>query len=423
MIFAIIFSLFIFYLLFNFRYTVFDFFIKQESIENITTKQIQELQSNITEKNISKKDKEAIRNELVKYKDFTLYLYDEETLNETSYSDLENQTYVETTSFWLTLYEPKVIDYTIQFHDGMAYLLVYSYIGLSFMTFYVIFSLLFSIVLFVVIIMTFIHRKMKYVLSIKEEMQYIETGEFDHPIVYKGNDELTDLAKQLHHLRTALYQNMVKEEEARTANYELVTAMSHDLRTPLTSLLGYLDILRMKIYKNDETRDEYIEKSHQKAKEIKELSDKLFNHFLVYSQDEEVELHPMQSNTFIHKLELYLEDLQSHNYKIMCNIDKHDWVILSDETLLQRVFGNIFSNIQKYASKELITVVLYVEKEYIKLRICNRKKKDTSQEESTKIGLKSIDKNMKSMNGSFTYENLEDEFIVELRFCITQKNK
>ena len=44
-------------------------------------------------------------------------------------------------------------------------------------------------------------------------MQLIEAGDFHHTIIYKGNDELTDLARQLNHLRNALYDNMLKEEE------------------------------------------------------------------------------------------------------------------------------------------------------------------------------------------------------------------
>ena len=86
-----------------------------------------------------------------KYKDLTLYLYDDEdTLSETSFSTMEDQAYVGTMSFWLNLYEPDDQEYTLKFHDGEAYLVVYSFIGLSFMIRFLIVAAVASILLFIV---------------------------------------------------------------------------------------------------------------------------------------------------------------------------------------------------------------------------------------------------------------------------------
>ena len=89
--------------------------------------------------------------------------------------------------------------------------------------------------------------------------------------------------------------------------------------------------------------------------------------------------------------------------------------------MLQRVFDNVFSNIRKYAGKQVVTISLQVEKGSVLIRLKNRKKKDASREESTQIGLKSVNKIMKSMNGSFLYENDDTEFVVELFFPCRQE--
>ena len=135
---------------------------------------------------------------------------------------------------------------------------MYSYQGVWFMELYVIGAIVLCVMLFLLLIMRYIRRKINYILKIGDEMKLIESGDFQHPILYEGKDELTDLAIQLNQLRSVLDENMRSEKEAKQANQDLVTAMSHDLRTPLTSLLGYLDILDMKIYKNEEERSEYI---------------------------------------------------------------------------------------------------------------------------------------------------------------------
>ena len=410
-------------LLFLSRYQIFDWFVGEETIEEATISQVKELQDTISEQGLSKKDSEAIRKELRKYKDLTLQLYDDEaTLDELSLSVKEEQAIVGTTSFWVYVYDPIFMNFTLEFSDGEAYLIVSSFIGITFIIRYVIIVLILSILLFIFLIMSFIHQKMKYILSIEEEMEYMKTGDFHHTIPYKGNDEITDLARQLNHLRNALYDNMIKEEEARTANYELVTAMSHDLRTPLTSLLGYLDILSMKIYKSDEARDEYIEKSKRKAEQIKELSDKLFNHFLVYSKDEELQLHLISNDEFIQILSFYQDDLKENKFEVLTKIENKQWKMMGDEAILQRVFDNIFSNIMKYAERSIVTITLQFEQNNMILRITNRKKKSASLEKGTQIGLKSVGKLMKGLNGSFQYEQNDEEFIVELAFPVKIEN-
>lgn len=414
---AIISTLLFGFLFFN-RYRIFHLAVDETRIQKNTANEIDKLQAEITKKKISKNNRKEIRKEMHKFRGLTMYLYDEkeDIVRESSFSKMENRVYVQTASFLLTLYEPKEEQYVINFHDGSYPLIVYSYQGVTFMENYLLLSAGICVALFVLNIMFYIHRKMKYIISIEKEMQLIEGGDYHHTIVYKGDDELTSLAKQLNHLRNALYENMTKEQEARKANEELVTSMSHDLRTPLTSLLGYLDILNMHIYKNEEDLDKYLKKSKLKAEQIKEMSDKLFNHFLVYSQDEEIELYSISIHTLKQILQLQCDELKEMNYRVQLQYEIADYQIKGDENMLRRIFDNLFSNIKKYANKEMIVVTMYVSQG--KLMICckNKKKKDVSKEESTHIGLKSVEKMMKAMNGNVSYQNYSDEFIVELVF-------
>ena len=72
----------------------------------------------------------------------------------------------------------------------------------------------------------------------------------------------------------------VQEIESRRANQDLITAMSHDLRTPLTILHGYLDILALG--RNPEQQSEYIRRCLQKTEGIQQLTDRMFEYSLVY---------------------------------------------------------------------------------------------------------------------------------------------
>lgn len=91
-------------------------------------------------------------------------------------------------------------------------------------------------------------------------------------------------------MRKSFIDRLQSENEARSANSELITAISHDLRTPLTALVGYLDIIEYKKYKTTENLMQYIHNSREKAYQIKSLSYKLFEYFLVFDRKNYLDL-------------------------------------------------------------------------------------------------------------------------------------
>ena len=115
-------------------------------------------------------------------------------------------------------------------------------------------------------------------------VKLVEEGELDMPIILEGNDELSALAEDVNSMRNAVVDTMSKERQAWEANAELITAMSHDIRTPLTVLLGYLDL--MGLQNVDETNAEYIEACKENAMRLKLLSDDMFSYFLVFGKND-----------------------------------------------------------------------------------------------------------------------------------------
>ncbi|MCB6566790.1 hypothetical protein LI169_17195, partial [Desulfovibrio desulfuricans] len=71
---------------------------------------------------------------------------------------------------------------------------------------------------------------------IQEDASILSQGDWNHTFRYKGIDEIGELSDELRCMQSTYYENMQNEKKARQANQELVTSLSHDLRTPLTSL-------------------------------------------------------------------------------------------------------------------------------------------------------------------------------------------
>ena len=116
-------------------------------------------------------------------------------------------------------------------------------------------------------------KRIKYVLQLQSEItdQQIDLGQ---SFTENGNDELTNLAAALNHMREALLKSKQDEMLRKKEQETLVLGMAHDLRTPLTGLMGYLEL--GKRCQGDQGKvDAYMDKASGKTNQIRELSDKL----------------------------------------------------------------------------------------------------------------------------------------------------
>lgn len=409
-------SVLLFYVLFVNRYIVTDFFLNHYTDLKSTSDQVAEMQNKIDKAKMSKKDKVAIRNLMKQYPTLSLQLYSNDREYIADHILSEDGISISTNSLWVELYYPEEEDYRLKFYDGNCYLVVQSYQGMSFMVIYLFAISTICIVLFFSIIIHFVRKKMKYVLQLENEMKLIENGDLGHEIIQKGNDEIASLAAQLDQLRIALKENMEKEKEARSANEELITTMSHDLRTPLTSLLGYLDILDMKIYKNEQDHDAYIEKCKQKAEQIKKMSDRLFTHFFVYAQDDDILLQKISTKSIKETLMNCCAELKGNEFQVEIELGEEDGILMGDHSLIDRIFDNVFSNIVKYADKDHIEISMKIIDHQLTMNFTNTIKQVSFKEESTNIGLKSMEKMLHQMNG--TLFTSSDEHIFSLKLMI-----
>lgn len=220
--------------------------------------------------------------------------------------------------------------------------------------------------------------------------------------------------------RLEILERQQEEEQAVRANQELVTAMSHDLRTPLTALLGYVDILSL--HKEPEgQQDQYIRAIGEKAWQMKQLSDKLFEYFLVFRKGrEEMRLQTVNGIEFLGQIvEESLFDMESEGFQIVRSSDEIDCVLQADVEEIRRVFGNIFSNLLKYADRSQPVQVCY-EQETDRLTVSfrNAVAPGTDGMESSRIGLRTCAKIMEAHGGRFRCIRDGGSFEVRVEFPV-----
>lgn len=278
-----------------------------------------------------------------------------------------------------------------------------------------------AVLCFVGLLLCFIRKKMKYIELLEKELKILKGGDLDYEVTVRGSDELASLAAELDRMRLAIRQRMEREEEARQANRELVTAMSHDLRTPLTALLGYVDILVMGKSRDEEQRERCLGAVRQKAYQIKELSDKLFEYFIVYGKEaDKLEMEEVNGAEFIGQIvEESLFDLESEGFEIKRTSDEINCHLTVDIGLTRRVFGNVFSNLLKHADKTSPIYVVYEqEAKELVIRFSNRADRKQTSGESSGIGLKTCGKIMEDHCGTFFTRLEGGMYTTEIRFPI-----
>ena len=199
------------------------------------------------------------------------------------------------------------------------------------------------------------------------------------------------------------------EEELRAS----ISNMSHDLRTPLTTLRGYLDILSLHCYKNEQQMDHYLKGCIEKTEQIKDLSNKTFEYALVFEQDLLPQLETIQSEQFIYYLQENLEYLELEGFRIEKEIDICSVDLQLDLSMMKRMINNICSNILKYAKKDKpIYLEISIKQGKIKIVFENEKKKDLQKIESNKIGLKSVQKIVETHHGQLFIQDLPETFVL-----------
>ncbi len=277
-----------------------------------------------------------------------------------------------------------------------------------------------------IILMLYNRYLIRRIVHLSKEVSLIENGNLEHVIHYTGNDEISLLGKNANNMRNSIIARHKSEKDAWDANSELITSMSHDIRTPLTSLIGYLEILDAKNYHSSEQFDKYIKNCKEKSIQLKDLSDKLFQYFLVFGK----ETIAMEMNTF--DVQILFEQLLGEHIFELTNIgfDVHSefveesCIITVDILYLKRLFGNLFSNIIKYASiKSPVVISGTIDHSELIISMSNGIKKDSELTDSTNIGLKTCKKIVEQMNGRFETIKKDEKFKVIIVFPIKRSEQ
>lgn len=275
-----------------------------------------------------------------------------------------------------------------------------------------------SFVLFLVLVLLGIRRKMNYISKLCEEIAILEGGSLDYQITIRGQDELAMLAQGIDSMRKGIKGLMEREAAMVQENQKIVTEMSHDIRTPITSIMLYSEILKKQQYKTEEKWQDCVDKINKKAYRLKQLADNFFEYSLISSKDDLVLEDPEGLELIF--FDIFSETcsyLEQKGFRVDVDIAWKECTLRVSTDYVMRIMDNITSNIIKYADPAAPVLIKNIDdKDKTGFLFENRISQSDDKVESYGIGIQSIKNMMEQMKGSCQAKELQERFQIAILF-------
>ena len=311
--------------------------------------------------------------------------------------------------------------YPINFADGQANLYVYDGFADKYYDIISGVSIFISIIICILIFGSELQSEIKNIQYLQKRVKKIGDGELEESVSIKGQDEICQLASGIDSMRNQLLEQKRTQEKMKKAQDELVLGMAHDMRTPLTGLFSYLEIIK-KMENEGKPAAQYAKKAFEKAEQLRSVSDQLFEYFLVSNETNmELEEPEIAKSAFEDYLSEFCAFLECNNFKIdIEDVYWHPVKVRINTNYFGRIMNNLMSNMEKYGAKEKpVYLKINYAPDYIGLDFQNEVIKPNPYVKGTGIGLKNIELMMKQMHGYMEVTITEDTYRIVLNFPVT----
>ncbi|WP_252233808.1 HAMP domain-containing sensor histidine kinase [Clostridium sp. ZS1] len=293
-----------------------------------------------------------------------------------------------------------------------------------------------GIAVFLITFVSLVNRKVKYIKFLTKEVKVIKDEGFGKTIKVKGKDELSELCQSINDMSLELRKKIDNEKIIEKNKNELITSVSHDLRTPLTSIIGYVDLLKKNEFNDKEKFDNYIEVIDERTKSLNRLINELFEYTKLTSHDIKLNYSRLEIVSLIEQMVgEYTPIFNKENLEVVKDITDKDIFINADIEKIVRVLENLLTNVIKYSVKNSkVLIKLFEENDYVVVSVSNKAKdiaeddlkniferfykvdKSRKEQDSTGLGLSIVKRIVELHNGEIDVNLNED--IIEFKISL-----
>ena len=280
------------------------------------------------------------------------------------------------------------------------------------------------IALFSILVSCFaIRRVKKQIAEITDALIDVKNGNGNRRILSATNELVAPLAYEINEIVVSYESRLSTVRQTEETNRQLMTSLSHDVRTPLTTLIGYLDAAHKGLVTGKD-RDDYIESARRKAHDLKEYIDVLFDWFKLNSNEFALEIQSVEAaeltrNILIDWIPIF-EDKQV-DYDI--DIPEQPVRVKSDMDSYMRIINNLIQNVIAHSHADKIKIALSKQGNHMELLLADNgvgiEKEDLKHiferlykcdkgrsEKGSGLGLSIVHQLVEKMGGNITVESV-----------------
>ena len=228
------------------------------------------------------------------------------------------------------------------------------------------------IALFSILVSCFaIRRVKKQIAEITDALIDVKNGNGNRRILSATNELVAPLAYEINEIVVSYESRLSTVRQTEETNRQLMTSLSHDVRTPLTTLIGYLDAAHKGIVTGKD-RDDYIETARRKAHDLKEYIDVLFDWFKLNSNEFAMDINIVEAaeltrNILIDWIPIF-EDKQI-DYNI--DIPEQPFRVKLDTDGYMRILNNLIQNVISHSHADKIEIILSKQEKNMQIRLAD----------------------------------------------------
>lgn len=218
----------------------------------------------------------------------------------------------------------------------------------------------------------------KPISVLTEASNRVKNGTLSQDIEYNHVDELLPLCQTFNEMQRSLRENIKKQEIYEANRKEMIVGISHDLRTPLTSILSYVQALQDGLVLDREKQQKYLSVIHKKALNMEYLIQQLFQFSKLETENMIFNMENINLDTYIvNFLDKHEEEMRKHNvylhYSDYQEQNIKSFTVEADTQQINRALHNIIENSLKYSHASPAHIQFFLQKSYdfVELSICD----------------------------------------------------
>ncbi|USB31952.1 HAMP domain-containing sensor histidine kinase [Paenibacillus sp. YPG26] len=195
-------------------------------------------------------------------------------------------------------------------------------------------------------------QEQNYLALLIEEVHNLEEGQLDRKVTVRSVGKLGQLAADINRMMERLRISLEEERRAEQTKNELITNVSHDLRTPLTTITGYLGLIDQDRYRDEVELRYYNNMAYEESLRLKQLLEDLFEYTRLRNREMTLNKSRINLVEMLHQITAQFQwQLGESGMESRLFFEQNQMIVIADGDKLRRVYENLISNAIRYGNE------------------------------------------------------------------------